>query len=253
MSLSFFGLAHIFYELAYIRKHLLEKLPKHFIVLVISLLTFLVLIKTITLFTLVTYSLLIEVLTLISLLLVTFYYKTSIVNALIVLGFSIAIIYNPIFLLMCLGFLHNLTPWGFLVIQNDAKRAWIVFALNPAIVFILSLIVSFDTRYFTNSDTTGFLSHYLITPGITSLTVAFFSTAVYLQLIHYYYVIRILPEYCSEPIKANRGMLLVFLLIGIGFLYNFQVNKPIYGVIAMFHAYLEIPLLLFLLPAGRRV
>ena len=39
-----------------------DELPKHFIVLVISLLTFLVLIKTTTLFTLVKYSLLIEVL-----------------------------------------------------------------------------------------------------------------------------------------------------------------------------------------------
>lgn len=196
---------------------------------------------------------LIEMITLMLLFIISLYYKTSVTNTLIVLGFSVAMIYKPILLLICLAFLHNLTPWGFLKLQGGTKNAWIIFLINPCIVFILALFFAMDTNYYSNSNAIQYLSHYVLVPSVDPLIVAFFSMAVYLQLIHYYYVLRVLPGYSSSPMKISKIMIVLSTLLIVGFIYNFQVTKQFYGMIATFHAYLEIPLLLFLLPRNNNI
>ncbi len=253
ISLSLFGFAHVYYELLYIRKNLVETIPKRFIIAVIVLLTILVFVKLIAFFVSFNNSLLFEIITLILLFTISLYYQTTVGNMLLVLIFSVAIIYKPILLLICLAFLHNLTPWGFLRLQGDAKNAWIIFLLNPCIVFILSLFFAMDSGYYSNNNAIQYLSHYVLMPRVEPMTIAFFSMAVYLQLIHYYCVLRILPGYSNAPIKLSKVMMVLLMLIIVGFICNFQVTKQFYGMIATFHAYLEIPLLLFLLPWKKRV
>ncbi|WED44040.1 hypothetical protein [Legionella cardiaca] len=149
---------------------------------------------------------------------------------------------------MCLAFLHNLTPWGFLKAENATQNAWLIFVVNPILVFGLSLLLAIDPSFYSSQQAHLYLAHYLVSPQVNALIISFFATAVYLQLIHYYYVIKVLPRFCAAPIKINTALSLLFCSLGLGFLYDFQDSKKFYSLIAMFHAYLEIPLLLYLLP-----
>ncbi|KTC78031.1 hypothetical protein [Legionella brunensis] len=248
LSLSFFGAAHIFYELSYIYKHLGSRLPQAFIIIVMSILFFLLLIKTIAIFLPINYLLIIEISFALALVAVALYFKTHPITLLVLLVFAIGIIINPVILFLCLAFLHNLTPWGFLLVEQAASKAWLIFVVSPVIVFGLSLVIVIDPGFYSITQANSYLSHYLVPHGINTLTIAFFATAVYLQLIHYYYVIKVLPKFCKTPIKMNIGFISLFLLLGMGFLYDFHESKKFYSLIAMFHAYLEIPLLLYLLP-----
>ncbi|CEK10984.1 hypothetical protein [Legionella hackeliae] len=250
LSLSFFGVTHIFYELSYIYKHLAHKLPRAFIILVVGALLLLLMIKTIAIFLSIPYSLLliIEFSFILILMTIACYFKTTFLTVLILLLFMVGIIVNPVILFMCLAFLHNLTPWGFLVAENAAHKAWIVFIICPLIVFFMSLFLAIDPGFYSLSKVNLYLSHYLVTEHINAFMFACFATAVYLQLIHYHYVIKILPSFCKTPIKLPGVVIGVFLIMGLIFLCNFQESKKFYSLIAMFHAYLEIPLLLYCLP-----
>lgn len=196
----------------------------------------------------VNYLFIVEIGFVLALIVVALYFKAHLYTLLVLLLFAIGIIINPIILFVCLAFLHNLTPWGFLLAEQTAPKAWLIFVVNPVIVFGLSLLIAIDPGLYSTTQANLYLSHYLVPHDINALTVAFFAAAVYLQLVHYYYVIKVLPKFCKTPIKINIGFISLFLLLGIGFLYDFPSSKKFYSLIAMFHAYLEIPLLLYLLP-----
>lgn len=248
LSLSFFGAAHIAYELSYIYQRLSYKLPRVFLLSVMSVLMLLFLIKTIAIFIVINYSFLVEIICVLLLAIITLYFKTDIMVFCALLFFAMGVIISPIMLFIGLAFLHNLTPWGFLIAENQATKAWIIFAINPLIVFGLSFFLAIDPGYYSIQRTNLYLAHYLTAHSLDSFTVAFFATAVYLQLMHYYYVIKVLPKFCETPIKFNSGVITLFFLFGLCFLYDFQDSKKLYSLIAMVHAYLEIPLLLYLLP-----
>ncbi|KTD23391.1 Uncharacterised protein [Legionella lansingensis] len=213
-----------------------------------SVLLLLLLIKTIAIFTSIKHLVVIEILFVLMLLTVTIYFKASILNIIALFIFSLTFIVSPILLFLCLAFLHNLTPWGFLLEQKAAKKAWLIFIINPILVFVLSMGFAIDTDFYTTEQSHLYLSHYLVSPDRGVITIAFFASAVYLQLIHYYYVIKVLPTFCKTPIKLNILLVSLFLLLAISFLYDFQASKKLYSLMAMVHAYLEIPLLLYLLP-----
>ncbi|WP_018578183.1 hypothetical protein [Legionella shakespearei] len=247
ISICFFGLPHVLYELSYIRKNLLRILPPAFIIIVMTLLLFLVLVRTINLISPTPYVLIIEVFTLISLLLTSLYFRINLTLAAMVFLFCLGLIYNPFILLLCLSFLHNLTPWGFLSLQGKAKNAWIIFLFNPVLVFMLAYFFAVDPHYISATTANTCLSHYLLSPQINVWNSAFFASAVYLQMIHYYFVIKVLPELSLKPIRTNRYQWLFYIVIGFAFIAFFKTGKPIYGIIALFHAYLEIPILFYLL------
>ena len=248
LSLSLFGLTHITYELLYIRKNIVDKIPKQLVISMLFLLTALVFLKIINFIKPIDYLLIIEFAVIFCLLLITLYFKVKISSGLIILAFAIAFIINPVLLFLALAFFHNLTPWGFLAVSQAKHKAWIVFILNPILVFILSLFLSLDWSYFASEDKLAYIMHYLRPSDISPYTVAFFASAVYLQLIHYYYVILILPKLGPEKLTINKFVLVFFILFGMGFFYNFYLWKQVYGIASMFHSYLEIPLLFYLLP-----
>jgi hypothetical protein len=247
ISISFLGLPHVLYELSYIRKNLMRILPSAFIIIVMTLLLFLVLVRTINLISPTPYALIMEVFTLISLLLTSLYFRINLALAAMVFLFCIGLIYNPFILLLCLSFIHNLTPWGFLSLQGKAQNAWIIFLLNPLLVFLLAYFFAVDPHYISAATANTYLSHYLLSPQINAWNSAFFASAVYLQMVHYYFVIKVLPKLSVKPIHSNRYQWFFYIVTGIIFIAFFKTGKPIYGIIALFHAYLEIPILFYLL------
>lgn len=216
-----------------------------------ALLLTLVLLKTIHLIMPITNVFVIEVFVVMALLLVTLCFRTSLLVAALILVLCLGFIFNPITLLLFLSFFHNITPWGFLALQKRSHRAWLLFVLNPCIVFLLAFKLAIDPSIFLPAQSLTFLSHYLLLPQLSAINFAFFAAAVYLQLIHYYCVLRVLPKFSCTPIRTNKYQLVTFAITGIAFMLFFKLGKPIYSIIALFHAYLEIPVLLYLLaPQG---
>lgn len=238
---------HVLYELSYIRKNLLERIPLPLFFIVMILLLILIISKIINLITPITIILNIEIIVVISLLIATLYFRTSLFMATIVLLLCIGFILNPFILLIALAFLHNLTPWGFLSLNQNKIKAWVIFLIYPVLVFFAALILAIDPSYIASENAITYLSHYLLTPRLSSLNLAFFATAVYLQMVHYYCVLRVLPKISTVKIQSSSAQLIVFGLAGIGFFTFFNHGKSLYGIIALFHAYLEIPILLYLL------
>ncbi|QRN03067.1 hypothetical protein GH742_03865 [Legionella sp. MW5194] len=248
LSLSLLGAPHVYYELVYIRKHIATQLPASFMILVLSILSFLVIVKTFHLIHPLPAMTLLELLCLFSLLFLCLYYSTNWLTSLVLAVFTSLLIFNAALLLVILAFLHNLTPWGFLSVQKASSRAWVLFIVNPCAVFLLALYLTVDAPVFSHREIHQFLSHYILNASYSTLTIAWFAAAVYLQMIHYYFVLRVLPNQVGMTLPVHLPVLAVFVLFSAFFFYAFSVTRTVYGIAALFHAYLEIPLLLYLLP-----
>jgi hypothetical protein len=186
----------------------------------------------------------------------------------------ICAILAPLATLLFLAVSHNLTPLGFLAerLQGaERRRALLLGGLG----FIgLPLLIA-----------TGLPFHWLGALGLDGPEVAAFpaagsleanfgaylpgwafgenwalhafSACVFAQCIHYIAVIIILPRLIpadARPIAAwpsGPWFWLVLAAIGFaaftGFAVDYAVVRQVYGVLALFHAWLEIPLLLFML------
>ncbi|MCL9689139.1 hypothetical protein MJ258_16585 [Legionella sp. EUR-108] len=241
------------YELSYIRKNLIEKIPAKFFLFIMILLFILVITKTINLIISIPNVLIIEIFILILLFLSTLYWRINLILAALVFIVCLGFIVNPFLLLFCLVFLHNLTPWGFLALQKATCKAWVIFLINPVLVFLFAFFFAIDPHYISSTTTQAYLSHYLLSPKLSSLNIAFFAAAIYLQMTHYYFVLNVLPKLSVTPIKTNKIQLIFFTLIGIGFILFFKYGKLLYSIVAMFHAYLEIPFLFYLLGVKAQV
>ncbi len=252
LSLSLFGLPHVYYELVYIRKHIATQLPASFMIIVVSILSFLVIVKIFHLAYPIAGIMPIEFLCLFLLLLLCLYYSTNWLTSLFLAVFCSMLILNAALLLVILAFLHNLTPWGFLSTHKASSRAWIIFIVNPCVVFLLALYVTADIPVFSNQQIHQFLSHYILNSSYNTPTIALFAAAVYLQMVHYYFVLRVLPHQAHLTLPIHLPILAVFALFTAFFFHAFAATKQIYAIAALFHAYLEIPLLLYLLPLAQK-
>lgn len=222
-------------------------MPQNLFIIVMILLLILTVSKAINLVIPFSNSTLIEALILILLFLSILYWRVNLIVVLLVLLFCVGLILNPFLLLVCLAFLHNLTPWGFLTLQKAGKNSWIIFVINPFVVFALAYFFALDPAYIAPYQSMTFLAHYMLFPQLSPLNFAFFASAVYLQMTHYYCVIRVLPKVSVSSINTNGIQIIIYVILGTGFILFFKYGKPIYGILAMFHAYLEIPLLFYLL------
>lgn len=251
LSLSLFGLPHIYYELVYIRRHVAAILPRPLLVAVLSILSFLVIVKMFNLLSPFHLIAPIELLCLVSLLLIGLYFSSNGLTIIVLLIACSVLIVNAALLLLILACLHNLTPWGFLSVHQASRRAWIIFIVNPCLVFLLAFWLTADATLFSIPQRHLFLSHYTYS-SFNATTLAFFAAAVYLQMVHYYFVIRVLPQRAKLTLTLHPAAAVGFLLFTSLFFYAFSATKSVYAVAALFHAYLEIPLLLYLLPlAGK--
>lgn len=269
ISLSLFGVPHIYSELYYIKNRFAGQFPKQFVLLIFLTLGCLCILKMVSLFfelhDIVLYELCLGSI-LIAIALIMFPHPGLLV---VLAGFVLLLIYSPIILFLLIAFTHNLTPVGFFQIEKIKKRVWINFFFAPIGVFIIAFILSiffntsfsFDANMFPNHLTQLILGHYLSQTWMTHATSsvylsvvirAMFSMAVFYQLMHYDSTIRVLPSTINQkPLNKLFGVTsFLFFVVGIVFFISFYQMKAVYNIISAFHAWLEIPLLLVLFSLG---
>jgi len=193
------------------------------------------------------------------------------------IGFVALIRWNPLIAMCSLAFVHNLTPWGFLVehAQPEQRRRVAALAAIPFLLIPLAILsglhihllqavagwLPIDWEFVPESIGRLFLAHYL--PSNTQPTywvVAFFSAAVFLQLVHYYSVIVVLPR-LSVSDQANQSstkrgsgrtfaavLIVSSLVLALLYSVDFGQTRQFYGAVAAMHAWIEFPILCLFLP-----
>jgi len=267
ISLSLFGLPHIYYELYYIKHRYHGQFPITLVLSIFLLLSAIVLIKIINLITPLYYATFLELSLVSGLLVICCVYRQS-PSAVLLLGFFVlGIIYFPVALFLMLAFLHNLTPLGFFKQEGYTQRLWSNFFLIPVTLFGCVMLLNppgflwpFLIQHgYPFAPTSELLRHYLpvsihdiiLQSNFTgSIVRAFFSMAVFYQLMHYDSTIRVLPSLLKLKQRKisfySYCLFSGFTIASLNLLINFIPNKQIYSIAASFHAWLEIPLLFLL-------
>lgn len=244
-SLSLFGIPHIYYELHYIRERFSPRFPTAFKSAVILVLIMICACSTTAL--LMPFQYFPETLLFMAalLLVLAYFFAPSLITLALLFLFTTGIVFNPLLVFFTMTFLHNLTPWGFLKERGANGKAWIIFILFPIVVFIITALTALDASFYSQAMAETFKAHYipLEWQNIDYLR-PIFAAAVYLQLIHYDTTIRILPSMMQTKIRADRLVIVFFLLAVCGFIINFKTARSVYSILAGFHAWLEVPILL---------
>lgn len=245
LSLSLFGLPHIYCELSYIYDRLYPRVPRQFMGSVLLILVVLCACNLMAIFIPVNHYLEIALSLAFLLFVVAYIFAPSLLALACLLLFGIAIILNPVMVFFLMAFLHNLTPWGFLKERGASQNAILVFIVLPIAVFFLAMVCAQDHFYYAQATASVYLTHYIprqyqALPWTQSL----FAAAVYLQLIHYDSTIRLLPGFMTQRIKLPWVLMAVFAFTACAFMYDFQMSRSLYSVFATFHAWLEVPVLL---------
>ncbi|KVT51495.1 hypothetical protein WK53_08620 [Burkholderia ubonensis] len=164
--------------------------------------------------------------------------------------------------LLVLALLHNFTPMVFAWdmaredqrYQSQAQVAGLVFML-PLGVVALGAVGGWPAPLIGLG--LGWLDGQV--PGLSgaaggTLRAALLSAAVLAQCLHYYYVLRVLPRaegqrtgHAPVPYWLRAGTVLLTAGLAVYFVQRFGGARQLYGVAAGFHAWLEWPLLLFIL------
>ena len=203
-------------------------------------------------------------------------------GALVLAATGLGCISAPATTLVLLAVLHNLTPVGFLAERlrgHQRQRALglcaLVFGLVPAV-----LLAGLPQTLLARAGWTWTELSLLSAGGMNDHLGAFvpaawagapiadrlFTTAVYLQVLHYAVVIHVLPRLLDETDGAEttltwptgrrfpRALMAIGAITLVGFALSFRDARGAYGVFAAVHAWIEIPLLLLALTPtlGRR-
>lgn len=175
---------------------------------------------------------------------------------------------DPITTLAVLAFAHNLTPIGFLLERFEGREqrrvamlSAVVFVLIPvAVVFGMPFsprfaIDAFAAQSFGGLGTIERQFGVFLPPSVVDLPIAtrLFACAVYLQTVHYFTVIEILPR-LTAPRPALRRfdpkkIAVAAAAAGLGFYFttSFSDARRLYAIPAAVHAFLEWPLFLALI------
>lgn len=245
LSLSLFGLPHIYYELNYIHDRCGSQLSFRFKAGVLTLLCLMSLCSFAAIVMPFPHYFEIVLSLALSLFVITFVFAPSMLCVSLIFFFAAAITFNPVLVLFLMAFIHNLSPWAFLKERRASKNAIIIFILIPICVFFLSFLSALDDSFYDKSQIAIYMTHYIPTQWQTiTLTKALFATAVYMQLIHYDSTIRLLPTYMTRSIKLPIPLIGIFTFSLIAFMLNFSISRAYYSVFSSFHAWLEVPVLL---------
>jgi len=251
LSLSLFGLPHIYCELKYINDRFSDRFNQQFKIMVLSILCIICINSLIALIHPDSFYLEISLCLILMLVVLSYCYAPSLVCLSFLLLLIVGIILNPILVLFTMAFLHNLTPWGFLKELRANTHSIIVFIVFPILVFMLSALFALDFNFYSPTNASNYLSHYIPRQlqeidWLKSL----FASAVYLQLIHYDATIRVLPTFMQNRLKLNWTLLVLFAGVFIAFMMNFTFSRAYYSIFATFHAWLEVPILLIMLQSN---
>ncbi|CAJ0796318.1 hypothetical protein LMG19083_02849 [Ralstonia psammae] len=164
--------------------------------------------------------------------------------------------------LLVLALLHNFTPMAFAWDMARDDQHYRPQAQVAGLVFMLPLaVVALGAVGGWPASLTGLGLGWLDgqVPGLSgtaggTLRAALLSAAVLAQCLHYYYVLKVLPR--AEEQRTGRAPVpywlracTVLLTAGLAiyFVQRFGDARQLYGVAAGFHAWLEWPLLMFIL------
>ncbi|VVC75592.1 hypothetical protein AQUSIP_08820 [Aquicella siphonis] len=245
LSLSAFGIPHVYYELHYIRERFSSRLSLPFKSGILLVLTMICLCNTAAL--IMPFQHVMEIVLLIAalLFLLAYFFAPSLMTLAGIFLFTAGILFNPVLVFFIMAFLHNLTPWGFLKERGASGRAWIIFILLPVVVFFLSMPTALDHALYSPADAETFLAHYIpVKWQDIDFVKPVFAAAVYLQLTHYDTTIRVMPKLMSQGIRPHRLVYVVFALVCCAFIFSFKTSRSVYSILAGFHAWLEVPILL---------
>lgn len=180
----------------------------------------------------------------------------------------------PLATLVFFAVAHNLTPVGFLAdaLEGRARTGALVLAALLFGVVPLVIASGWPARLVAGAGLPGFslpdagrLDQNLraFVPSFWrdgARTIDLFSAAVYLQCLHYAVVIHVLPRLAPVPVggtverlpwPAPRafavGLVAVAILSFAAFLFAFSDARAVYGLFALVHAWIEIPILLLAL------
>ena len=177
----------------------------------------------------------------------------------------------PFQTLLGLAILHNLTPLGFFAEALEGERRRRALALLAVPLIVLPLLISTGLPWlamarlglalpearFLASGPLAFNLGVFVPASLlaTDWALHAFSAAVFAQVMHYSAVIVLLPRLLAEtpprpapPARWRRGVKLVIAVVAavfaVVFVVDYGLARQFYGLAALVHSWVEIPVLL---------
>lgn len=171
--------------------------------------------------------------------------------------------------LLVLALLHNFTPVAFLADvapverkRSTVTRAGAFFLLPPLVVLTGAPFAALDAIGWTAPTWTPLPAGQLDAAIAAYVPAAYaqldwalhaFCAAVMAQCLHYYATIRILPSLAPPTQNDRRAVVAIFIAsaaLSFVFLNDYASAKALYGLAALAHSWIEIPVLLLALDAA---
>jgi hypothetical protein len=268
LSLALFGLPHVLIEMRYVQSAFQQRVSSSLWQSIALLLATVVLLRSLSLGGLIggNFSKSLELLVVIGLVIVIvptmWRHSRSHGILAIFIGLSMAtgIYLSPTLTLLLLAILHNFTPIGFIADRFTGKqRHWalgisaIVFGLLPILILIGIPQQLVPTNPDVSIITAGHLQNHLgtyVPPQIQGdFAQRLFTSAVFLQCMHYLVIIRCFSCWTNPMSPSNQSffyccILTLGTLIFISFCQSFASTRSLYSLIAAIHAWIEVPILL---------
>jgi len=183
----------------------------------------------------------------------------------------------PFETLLCFAIVHNLTPLGFLAeALRGVARWWALAAATVAFIVLPLLIatglpfawfamlglVAPEATLFSAGDLTQNLGAYVPASALYSdWALHAFAASVFAQCMHYIAVIGILPRLIGassaprllwpDQVRFGRTLVIGSAALGLGFALDYGLQRQVYALAALVHAWLELPI--FALALGSAV
>lgn len=175
----------------------------------------------------------------------------------------------PFQMLLGLALLHNLTPLGFVAEALGGERRRWVLMLFAVPLLVLPVVIATglpyaalaragfawpETRFFASGPLTLNLGVYVPASLVSSdWALHAFSAAVFAQIMHYAAVILLLPRLAREnpprwPARQlAAGIVIATAALALFFIADYRLARQLYGLAALVHSWVEIPVLLIAL------
>jgi hypothetical protein len=172
-------------------------------------------------------------------------------------------------LLLGLALLHNLTPLGFVAeaLGGERRRRALMLLAGPLLVLPLAIATGLpyaalarvglawpEARFLASGPLAFNLGVYVPASLVSSdWALHAFSAAVFAQIMHYAAVILLLPRLASEnpprwPVRRlAAGIVIAAAALALFFIADYRLARQIYGLAALVHSWVEIPVLLIAL------
>ena len=284
-TLAIFGLAHVLSELRYVDSRFSPRLGWQLRIGLIGMLLAVVLVRVLFIMKMIDpgprYVIELSLVAGLGAIVLPVLFRHGIIKGLIgtvvVMALGAGAVFAPLHTLLLLAVLHNLTPVGFLAerLRGAVRRGammlcLIVFVMIPMLIASgwplawLSFLGLHDPQLYVFASA-GTLEHNLtaylprsIIDMDGDMAVSFFAAAVFLQCMHYFVVIHILPRLDSDgewitpqnTVRWPSRTFFTMLMVAVGsvlllmFFQSFSDARSVYSLIAAVHAWVEIPLLL---------